>query len=199
MVYSPIISILAHIYEDQSQIPQARSIHLLYSIRFPPTETAETPSGGKNSSDINDKLDNSILFLRRIREFVSNHSLLYAKQQSSSDLKNGETGQNDKQIPPPLDLKIYITGPNPGIDINAANEVNKGELSLCNRRISAVADLRETIIGLGEDVDSKKGANGTVCYVCGPPAMTDEFVEVLERLLQVHGDSRKRVYYEKWW
>lgn len=36
----------------------------------------------------------------------------------------------------------------------------------------------------------------TVCYLCGPPWMTDELVGVLRGLL---GDGQKRVFFEKWW
>ena len=37
---------------------------------------------------------------------------------------------------------------------------------------------------------------GTVVYVCGPPKMTDEFVEVMRR---AEGMSEERVLCEKWW
>lgn len=37
---------------------------------------------------------------------------------------------------------------------------------------------------------------GTLCYVCGPPKMTDEFVDVLKRQ---KGMSEDRVLCEKWW
>ena len=36
----------------------------------------------------------------------------------------------------------------------------------------------------------------TVCYVCGPPNMTDEFVSFLARQ---PGMDEKRVLCEKWW
>lgn len=35
-----------------------------------------------------------------------------------------------------------------------------------------------------------------VVYVCGPPMMTDEFVDVLEK---TPGMENRRVLYEKWW
>ena len=37
---------------------------------------------------------------------------------------------------------------------------------------------------------------GVVCYVCGPPAMTDDFVEVLRH---AEGMEEQRVLCEKWW
>lgn len=47
-----------------------------------------------------------------------------------------------------------------------------------------------------------RGADGsvkpeeTVCYLCGPPGMTDEFVALLKGLL---GDGQERIFFEKWW
>lgn len=46
---------------------------------------------------------------------------------------------------------------------------------------------------LGHDIDVRKR---TVCYVCGPPRMTDQFVEYLTGL---DGMGKKRVLCEKWW
>ena len=40
------------------------------------------------------------------------------------------------------------------------------------------------------------GRKNTVAYVCGPPAMTDWAVAVLERS---EGMEEKRVLCEKWW
>lgn len=39
----------------------------------------------------------------------------------------------------------------------------------------------------------------TVCYVCGPPNMTDEVVGVLNEMLGDDDDARSRILYEKWW
>jgi NAD(P)H-flavin reductase len=46
---------------------------------------------------------------------------------------------------------------------------------------------------LGEDRGVREA---TVAYVCGPPAMTDQFVEVLASL---DGMTKERVLCEKWW
>lgn len=43
---------------------------------------------------------------------------------------------------------------------------------------------------------SASGRKGTVCYVCGPPKMTDEFVDVLRAQ---DGMDEERVLCEKWW
>lgn len=37
---------------------------------------------------------------------------------------------------------------------------------------------------------------GVVCYVCGPPAMTDDFVSFLRH---AEGMDERRVLCEKWW
>ena len=49
-------------------------------------------------------------------------------------------------------------------------------------------------------------ARDTVCYVCGPPAMTDEFVADLKGIVEPdsppeggNGNGKERVLSEKWW
>lgn len=64
-------------------------------------------------------------------------------------------------------------------------------IAVHSRRIKR-QDLQATIIG----EDAQVNPNETVCYLCGPPKMTDEFVEVLRGLL---GGEKERVLFEKWW
>lgn len=64
----------------------------------------------------------------------------------------------------------------------------EGNVTCKDRRISH-EDLFEA---LGPENDRKH----TVVYVCGLPAMTDEFVEVLKKAA---GMDEKRVLVEKWW
>lgn len=45
-----------------------------------------------------------------------------------------------------------------------------------------------------DDLDAKAQQKDTVYYICGPPAMTDEFVQYLEPIV-----GKERVLYEKWW
>lgn len=52
--------------------------------------------------------------------------------------------------------------------------------------------LRDALDALGPRVDRKN----TVAYICGPPKMTDVFVE---RLSTAEGMDPKRVLCEKWW
>jgi len=60
----------------------------------------------------------------------------------------------------------------------------------------------QTVVGRvsGEDLEAALGAendrSGTVCYVCGPPAMTDSMVEYLSGR---KGMESRRVLCEKWW
>lgn len=49
--------------------------------------------------------------------------------------------------------------------------------------------------GSGSESETKTRSESTVCYVCGPPWMTDGVVGVLGRLL----GGEERVFYEKWW
>jgi len=48
----------------------------------------------------------------------------------------------------------------------------------------------------GKGAQGGAGREDTVCYVCGPQRMTDEFVEVLRGQ---EGMSEERVLCEKWW
>lgn len=57
-----------------------------------------------------------------------------------------------------------------------------------NRRITH-EDLLEC---LGPEGQRKN----TACYVCGPPKMTDEFVEIMGK---AEGMEKRRVLCEKWW
>lgn len=54
-------------------------------------------------------------------------------------------------------------------------------------------DLRLAIHG----GDGKLNSWATVCYVCGPPQMTDELVEQLKGMLGDGGEQR--IFFEKWW
>lgn len=44
--------------------------------------------------------------------------------------------------------------------------------------------------------DGKAGPKDTICYVCGPPKMTDELVDVARGLM---GSEKDSVFFEKWW
>lgn len=66
------------------------------------------------------------------------------------------------------------------------------DLSIHKRRINE-EDIRSAALGQKGDMDPRE----SVVYVCGPPAMTDEFVEQAQGILGEGG--AQRVFFEKWW
>jgi len=79
-----------------------------------------------------------------------------------------------------VELQLYLTG--------SSECLNKIPVEVRNRRISH------------EDLDSAVGQSSqrsaTVCYICGPQKMTDEFVEYVQDL---EGMDLQNVLCEKWW
>lgn len=86
-------------------------------------------------------------------------------------------------------LKLCLTGTGADGSIEHGKFPNR----TFARRIQT-SDLVQALDGLKEG--SQDDRSRTVCYVCGPPAMTDEFVAYLA--LQ-RGMSAERVLCEKWW
>lgn len=89
-------------------------------------------------------------------------------------------------------LSLFITG------TGSEGAIERGKLPnrTVGRRITE-ADVLRAIDGYKQgSADSKRNRERTLCYVCGPPQMTDHFVEVLR--LQ-SGMSDDRVFCEKWW
>lgn len=82
-------------------------------------------------------------------------------------------------------LSCYLTGLSPLSNPLSATE---GTQSIYPRRINH-EDLSQALGPVSE-------RNCVVAYVCGPAAMTDEFLQVL--LIQ-EGMEAKRVLCEKWW
>lgn len=82
-------------------------------------------------------------------------------------------------------LSLYVTGISPSSNALSTTE---GIQSIHPRRINH-EDLIQALGPLPE-------RNGVVVYVCGPAAMTDEFLQVL-RIQE--GMEAKRVLCEKWW
>ncbi|MCJ1363180.1 hypothetical protein MMC16_002287 [Acarospora aff. strigata] len=87
--------------------------------------------------------------------------------------------------PGQFQLQLYITG---GGSPSSLRSRSTAQTSMQQRRISHI-DLVDAL-GTPED------RAGVVCYVCGPPAMTDEFVQVLRH---ADGMEENRVLCEKWW
>jgi NAD(P)H-flavin reductase len=55
------------------------------------------------------------------------------------------------------------------------------------------SDLHDVVV----NVSDRSDLSDTVCYVCGPPGMTDSMVKVLGRTLGEGGE--KKIFFEKWW
>lgn len=110
-----------------------------------------------------------ILFLPRLREIIRSQS-----HSQSPRLR--------------ISLELFLT--NLADDSPLVASPPDG-LIIHSRRIKR-QDLQAAVIGEDGEVNPAE----TVCYVCGPPAMTDEFVDVLRGLL---GGEKDRVLSEKWW
>jgi NAD(P)H-flavin reductase len=82
-------------------------------------------------------------------------------------------------------LQLHLTGapPSPMADVPIVPRA-----TVHHRRVIH-SDLLEAL-GKAED------RAGVVCYICGPPAITDDFVSVLR---QAEGMEEERVLCEKWW
>ncbi|KAI9055316.1 hypothetical protein LZ554_000276 [Drepanopeziza brunnea f. sp. 'monogermtubi'] len=85
------------------------------------------------------------------------------------------------------ELRLFVTGAGEAAAAAAAEEAQG--FTVERRRIRK-SDLEDA---LGSSA-SERG--GTVCYVCGVPRMTDEFVDLATR---VEGMDKSRVLSEKWW
>ncbi|KAL2808375.1 hypothetical protein BJX63DRAFT_424678 [Aspergillus granulosus] len=88
-----------------------------------------------------------------------------------------------------ISLNLFLT--NNHDQSSALPAQSPQDLAIQSRRIGR-ADLQRTVSGK----DSQFAPNETVCYVCGPPQMTDELVDILSDLLDGQKD---RIYFEKWW
>lgn len=95
---------------------------------------------------------------------------------------------NDTQIT----LSLFLTGLKEPGDVKDA----RFPIRTFARRLSE-DDILPALDGYPQqstkDTSQRKG---TVCYVCGPPDMTDSIVSLLS---QQDGMSEERVLCEKWW
>ena len=82
-------------------------------------------------------------------------------------------------------LELFLTGAPPG---DQSSDGSEEHIKIHSRRITHF-DLVEAL-----GLPAERGR--TVCYVCGPPAMTDEFVECMQK---APGMSAHQVLCEKWW
>ncbi|KAL4955623.1 hypothetical protein BDW69DRAFT_193076 [Aspergillus filifer] len=108
-----------------------------------------------------------ILFLRRLREILRAQSQFRRLRINLDLFLTNLHDQSPLLEKPPDDLTIY------------PRRINKDDLS-------------RTVTG----TEKKYAPSETVCYVCGPPQLTDEVVEDVTKLLD--GQDGK-VFFEKWW
>ncbi|OJD15652.1 hypothetical protein AJ78_04113 [Emergomyces pasteurianus Ep9510] len=171
---NPLISMLSYIFKNPSTLPHSPAIHLLYSTKCPTTL--------RHGEDISKHLD-QILFFPRLR------GILDSQQQK----QQGDMHEGGHQILR-LHLHLYIT------NLHEISPNPPSNFALHNRRISML-DLHEVIGGKREAVRDWGSSNGgrTVCYLCGPPDMTDKFVAGVEKVLGAGVGRDKSVFCEKWW
>lgn len=115
-----------------------------------------------------DELLDQILFLPRIRQIIRS-------QRQSHRLR--------------ISLDLYLTDPT-SFRLNPAK--CPADLTIHSRRIRK-QDLLSAVLG----GDGKLDPRESVAYVCGPPQMTDNMVELLKDVLGEGGEER--VFFEKWW
>ncbi|KAJ5296024.1 hypothetical protein PENANT_c021G09868 [Penicillium antarcticum] len=122
---------------------------------------------GHENLSLEEKLE-QILFLPRLRQIMK------------SQIQSRRTE---------IHLDLFLT------DLTAVSDqfgLEEAGLSVHTGRITETY-LHEVAVGASERNDLRD----TVCYVCGPPAMTDAMVDVLGRMLGEGG--KKRIFFEKWW
>ncbi len=86
-------------------------------------------------------------------------------------------------------LRLFLTGTGDEGRIEHGKLPNRTSAGRMTKK-----DVLRAVDGY-EDTDAKKRRN-TVCYICGPPRMTDQFVAFLSK---EPGLSPERVLCEKWW
>ncbi|EDN10271.1 predicted protein [Histoplasma mississippiense (nom. inval.)] len=178
---NPLISMISHIFKDPSKLPHSPSIHLLYSTRSP---TQPGPGG-----DISKHLD-QVLFFPRLRNIL--HSQQSQSQPHPHPQHRRQHQQDDRFLR--LQFHLYIT------NLHEMPRNPPADFSLYKRRIKTT-DLHEVIGGKREAIRNAYRSKGrrTVCYICGPPDMTDELVAGAEEVLGAGVGKERSVFYEKWW
>ncbi|KAJ5086707.1 Riboflavin synthase-like beta-barrel [Penicillium alfredii] len=126
------------------------------------------PPGHDKITSLETTLD-QILFLPRLRQIIRS-------QLHSHRLR--------------IALDLFLT--NTDASSRLISTESPADLTIHPKRITA-HDLRSAVVG----GDGQADPRGTVCYVCGPPSMTDEMVELLNEIL---GEAaEQRIFFEKWW
>lgn len=122
---------------------------------------------GHGNASLDESLS-QILFLPRIRQIISS-------QRQSRRLR--------------ISLDLFLTD---SISSRLTPFNAPSDLTIHSRRIEK-SDLLSAVVG----GDGKLDPQESVAYICGPPQMTDEMVELLKDILGEGGEQR--VFFEKWW
>lgn len=83
------------------------------------------------------------------------------------------------------DIRLFLTGRDDSMHHDSSY---RGEVKIVRRRIHR----QDLLDALG----TEEGRDGTVCYICGVPTMTDEFVAFLK---EQKGMGEQNVLCERWW
>ncbi|EEQ28240.1 conserved hypothetical protein [Microsporum canis CBS 113480] len=182
---NPLISMISYIHQTRSSLPSSM-VHLLYSTKVPsqskspPTIPIDRMIPSKAGNNVLTSPAFQILFLDRLQRILRNWD---------------EGGENNN----PLDIQLFITNMSSesgdGCTTNLRSDISDldNRITTFDRRIG-VEDLRRAI---GENEEIR---NGTVCYICGPPSMTDSIAKELQNILgDRKSEGKERVFFEKWW
>lgn len=172
---SPLISILSHLTEEQTPnpaipLPERSPNHPLH-IRFLYSTQIPAPSVP------DEKTLDQILFLSRLLNIVQRTRTISKRP---ANIK--------------LDLDLYLTNlSSPTAATQASEILNKVTDDSNVSNDSPLIRVHGQRINK-DDLDAKPQQEDIVYYICGPPPMTDEFVQYLEPVV-----GKERVLYEKWW
>ncbi|OJD25971.1 hypothetical protein ACJ73_02656 [Blastomyces percursus] len=138
------------------------------------------PAAPKAGEDISKHLD-QILFLPRLRSILDSQRSNHHNDRAELSLR--------------LYFHLFIT------NLHGMPHNPPTYFILHDRRIQ-MSDLHD-ILGGKKDVvpdgNSSKDRGRTICYICGPPDMTDEFVVGAEEAIGAGVGREKSVFCEKWW
>ena len=109
-----------------------------------------------------------------------------------------------------LDLEMFVTSPRPnsikssGTHLSSQVELASEPLFRRWARRMTIDDIRRKMgvdvasksLSASEEMTPKTDISNTVFYVCGPQAMTDEFVDEIKQIPRVIPEN---VLCEKWW
>jgi hypothetical protein len=200
MGINPLMSMLSFIGEQQQQPALhggLEEVRLLYGVRRRPRLSpheqrdngeGEDRRGNGDNDDDEDHGEGGILFLERIARIFP---------RSRGDERGGEGG------PVRGGLRLFLTGGNDGsgafaVERDGGEGGQDGGVLKCDQGRIEVPFLRRrmTVRDVEEAIGDDKEVS--VVYICGVPAMTDEFVQALVSP-EGFGMDKNRVLFEKWW